>query len=242
MKSRLLTTVFDDPEADAAKQFARDLRETLGLSEDQRKTCVDAFPEVKLTRTTTQERAVVGNLATKLEIPRSGLEHALNVINFFAEALLSDAIPNGDCDLWADDLDELGWIDHASRPAFEALLDQLTSASSDLQFQKRRRGAAGGVLPSFQSMGCTVEVRPIRKTIFRWGQDVAQYTPEILGTVMVASVHVGVDEGAVKDFYFQADDVAIDNIIDSLRAAKKEMAALGQFLNLGSTHKASKNE
>jgi len=239
MKSRLLSTVFDDPDGDNAKRFARHFRETLGLSEDHRKACVAAFPQVKLTRTTTQESEVVSDLAARSGIPRPVFVHALNVANFFAEALLSDAIPVNDRELWADDLQELGWLDQESRPAFDALLDELTSELSNLQLRERERTAAGGVLPSFYSMGCTVEIRPIRKTIFRWGQDVAEYTPEILGTVTVASVHIGVDVGSTKDFYFQADDTDIDNMIDTLRAAKKEMAALREFLKLDSTHEVN---
>jgi hypothetical protein len=98
------------------------------------------------------------------------------------------------------------------------------------------------VLPFFKSLGCTVEVRPIRKDVFRWGQSVETYAPEILGTVMVASIHIGVDEGAMEDFYFQASERDIDNIIDSLRVAKKEMTAMREYLRLDSTGNIHRND
>ena len=56
MKARLFTTVFDDPDAEKAKTFARHLRETLDLSQEDRQVCVDSYPEVKATRTPSQER------------------------------------------------------------------------------------------------------------------------------------------------------------------------------------------
>ena len=242
VKSRLFTTVFDDAEAENAKTFARHLRETLELSEEDRQVCVDAYPEVKATRTDTQESKLVSELASRSAIPRHTLVHALRVVGFLVEALLSEAFPDDDCEHWADDLRELGWVDGNSRPVFDALLERLISARSELRFQRRERSTTGGVLPCFTSMGCTVEVRPIRKEIFRWGQPVETYVPEILGTVMVASIHIGVDEGATEDFYFQADEKHIDNIIDSLRAAKKEMTAMREFLRLDSTGKIRHNE
>ncbi len=234
MRSRLFTTLFDDPDAEHAKTFARHLRETLDLSEEDRQFCVDSYPQVNATQTPTQERKLLSELAGGSTIPHHTLVDALNVVKFLADALLSDAFPDDDCEHWADDLRELGWVDDNSRPVFDAMLERLISARSELRFQQRERSTTGGVLPCFNSMGCTVEVRPIRKRIFRWGEAVDAHVPEILGTVMVASIHIGVDEGAVKDFYFQADEKQIDNIIDSLRVAKKEMGAVREFLRLDS--------
>ncbi len=234
MKSRFFTTVFDDPNAEKSKTFARHLCETLDLSEEDRQVCVDSYPEVKATRTPTEEHKLVSELASTSTIPRHTLVHALTVVDFLVDALLSEAIPDDDYEHWADDLRELGWVDDNSRLNFDALLEQLISVRSALRFQQRERSTTGGVLPVFKSMGCTVEVRPIRKEIFRWGQSVEAYAPEILGTVMVASIHIGVDAGDTKDFYFQADEKQIDNIIDSMRVAKKEMIAMREFLRLDS--------
>ncbi len=232
MKSRLFTTVFDDPDAEKAKAFAKHLRELLDLSEKDRQVCVDSYPEIKAARSPTEEHKLVSELASRSAIPRHTLVHALTVVNFLVDALLSEAFPDDDYEHWADDLRELGWVDGNSQPVFDALLERLISARSELQFQQLERGATGGVLPCFNSLGCTVEVRPIRKEILRWGQPVDTYTPEILGTVAVASIHIGVDVDTAKDFYFQADEQQIDNIIDSLRAVKKEMTALRDFLRL----------
>jgi hypothetical protein len=242
MQSRLFTTVFDNPEGDNAKTFARHLRETLQLGEERCRMCVDALPQLSNARTPTQEREFVSDLASKSGITRSTLAHALSVIKFLSDSLVVEGIPDNDSDLWASDLQELGWVDDELRLAFDSLLERLTSARSDLQFRKHERRATGGVLPCFTSLGYTVEVRPIREKIFRWGERVEEYEPKILGTVLVTSIHIGVDEGPTEGLYFQTDEEDIDNIIDSLRAAKKEMAALRKFLRVDSTGTINRND
>ncbi len=242
MESRLFTTVIDDPNADGAKKFARHLRETLDLSEEHRQVCVDSYPEVKATNTSTQEQKLVAELASRSGIPHHTLIRALSVVDLLVQALLNEALPDDDYEHWADDLRELDWVDGNSQPVFAGLLEQLISVRTELQFQQRERSTTGGVLPVFKSMGCTVEVRPIRKETFRWGEPVDTYAPEILGTVMVASIHIGVDEGAMKDLYFQANEENIDNIIDSMRATKKEMTAVREFLKLDSRGNVQGND
>ena len=242
MKSRLFATIFDDPNAENAKTFARHLRETLDLSEKHRQVCLDSYPEVKATRTENQHRKFVSELVSRSAIPHHTLVNALNVIGFLADALLNEAIPGDDYEHWADDLRELDWVDDNSQPVFDAMLERLVSARSELQFQQLERSTAGGVLPCFNSLGCTVEVRPIRKRIFRWGESVETYIPEILGTVMVASINIGVDEGVTKDFYFQAEERQIDTIIDGLRVVKKEMIAMREFLRLDSRGNVQSND
>lgn len=239
MKSRLLTTVFEDLEAENAKRFERHFRETLDLSEEHRQRCLSAIAEVRAARMKVQANLIVENLAKETGLPSTTLEHSLSIMGFWIDALINESIPEGDQCLWKDDLLEAGWLDPAKLSVFVALLEQLESLSPELHFQSVRQRTSGGVLPRFQALGCTVEVRPIRKTRFRCGESVDSFAPEFLGTVLVASMHVGVDVGPVEDFYFQADEADIDTMIDSLRATKKEMAALRRFLRL--EHSARRN-
>ncbi len=232
MKSRVFTTTFDDPQADNAKVFARHLQELLELSSEDREACLDALPDLRLARTETQERELLDDLARSRDIERHKLVHAVSVVTFFVDALLAERIPDDDWTHWADDLRKLRWLTQEKQGAFESLLSRLNNDLPDLRRQKRELSAAGGVLPSFKSFGYTIEVRPIRKEIFRWGRKVEEYVPNILGTITIASISIGVDEGPVEDFYFQADESAIDNIIATLMAAKKEMAVFREYLKL----------
>lgn len=232
MRSKLLSTVFDDPEASNAKRFERHLRETMSLTEVHRNRCIAALSDVKSARTDTQTKLIVEALAEETGVSHSILEHALSILSFWTDALISDSLPGEDYSLWCSDLSDLGWIDDGQRSEFNSMLDRLIDLSSEMLLQSKERSATGGVFPRFQSMGCTVELRPIRKRLFRWGESVEGFQPEILGTVLIASVSIGVDDGPVRDFYFQADETDIDNIIDSFRAAKKEMAAFREHIRL----------
>jgi hypothetical protein len=109
-----------------------------------------------------------------------------------------------------------------------------------LQREKRQRIAERGVLPVFDSFGITIEARPIRDGRYRWGNSIDAYEPSILGAVFIASIHIGVDEGSPKDFYFQADRVDLDNMIASLQAAKKEIDAFGRYLKVGAGQEGGK--
>ena len=232
MKSRVFTTVFDDPETDKAKQFVRHLQALLELSSEDREACLDALPGLRLARTDTQEREFLDDLARSRCIERHKLVQAVAVLSFFVDALLAEETPDDDSTHWADDLRKLGWLSEEKRAAFESLLSRLTGDLPALRLQKREFTSAGGVLPSFKAFGYTVEVRPIRKEVFRWGRKVEEYEPQILGTVTVASIHIGVDVGPAKDFYFHADEIAIGNMIATLMAAKKEMAVFREYLKL----------
>lgn len=239
MKSRLFSAVFDDREGENAKAFERHLRETLALSDEDRNACLDVSPEIRLAQTAMQTRRVVDGLAQNRSVERSKLEHALGVMSYLLDALLNDEVPDSDPQLWADDLEhELAWLDENTRPTFDQMLKRLhTDAAGKLELEIRRRRAAGGVLPTLKSFGITVEVRAVRKGIFRWGTPIEAYQPQVIDTTMVASIHVGVTEGTPDDFYFQADEDDIDYLISSLKAAKMDMKALRAYLKPDGTGK-----
>ena len=96
-------------------------------------------------------------------------------------------------------------------------------------------------MPTFTRLGVTVEVRPVRGERYHWGTPVEDYEPEMLGSIEIASINIGVDEGTPKDLYFQADENDLDDIISSLRAAKKEMAALREYLGLDASSRGETN-
>jgi len=232
MKSRVFTTIFDDREAENFKAFERHLKVLLELSSEHQETCINDLPNLRLARTETQERELLDDLARSRGIERHKFVHALSVVNFLVESLLNDRIPDDDWTHWANDLRELKLLTEEQQPAFESLLSRLSQDLPALRLQKREFATADGVLPTFKSFGYTVEVRSIRKEIFRWGRKLEDYEPGILGTLTIASIGIGVDEGPIEDFYFQADERDLDNIIATLMAAKKEMAAFRKYLKL----------
>ncbi|MCY3022161.1 MAG: hypothetical protein NTW87_24380 [Planctomycetota bacterium] len=243
MKSRLFTAVLDDPNADGAKTFARHVRELVGVTEDARKLCLDALPSVRAALTERERDKIVEELVKASNAAPQAVRHSLAIQNYLADILLNDKVPADDYKKWADDLLELQWLKQEHRAVFESTISALVSTHlPKLRSEYDKRRTRSGVMPTFSSFGITVEVRPIRKDRYRWGTNVDDYRPEILGTTMIASIHIGVDEGSPEDFYFQADEQDIDNMISSLIAAKKDMSALSVYLGLESSGEAKAND
>ncbi len=235
MKSRVFATLFEDPDSDKAKQFLRHLQDLLQLEPAARAQCLRTLPHLRAPQTPTQEREVIDKLASSTSIERAKLVNALSVLDFFVDALLAYRIPEDDWTHWADDLMALSALGANTKPVFESLLSEIRTDLPALRQQDLERTAKGGVFPTFKSFGYTVEIRPIRRDFFRWGRPAEEYDPEILGSVMLVSFAIGVNEGLVEDFYFQATEEDIDNMIATLMAAKKEMACFRNYLKLPNT-------
>lgn len=246
LKSRLFLIFADNSESEGSKKFARHLNELLrGLDEPTRKTCLATLSDMRNVRTSAEKNRLLDSLSASDPGQRAVIEHSLSVLSFLVDALSSDKFPADDHVHWADDLETFGWLNSDSRPIFESLLEELTKDHlSELQAQDRRRRAEGGVLPVFSKLGITVEARAVWKERYKWGMPLegdGAYNPEMVGTAMIASVHIGVDEGFPEDFYFQMDEEDIDAIVSSLVAAKKEMIAIRQYLKLDAEGKVVAN-
>jgi len=231
MKSRLFKALFDDPQSDNAKTFERHLKELLSLKEKARAECLAALPQI-LRRPTTpfQTRQTVEALAQSSQIDQQTVENALSILGFFVKALLSEDVPKDDHKHWAEDLGTLPGIEDAGRSSLEAIIRDLVQRHSDWRSQDRTERATAGVLPRFASMGMTVEARAVKEGRYHWGTPIEEYKPQISGLTYVASVHIGVDVGFPEDFYFQLNETDIDNMIATLLASKKEIAALQDHL------------
>lgn len=243
MSSELIPLVFDDPQSEKARAFAKHLQELLSLSDSDRKECLLALSEFRLTRTNAQQRQALDNLSNKCTAERHQVAHAISVLTFFLDGLLQETIPDDDYEYWVDDISDRKWLQGDQSVQLRNILDCIVrDYLPTIRVQVQERRTTGGVLPMFKSFGYTVEVRPIRKEIFRWGNKVSEYEPEILGTVQVASISIGVDEGLVEDIYFQADANGVDNMLSSLQALQKEMAAFDRYLNLSDSREGAHND
>ncbi len=242
MKSYLFTITFDEPTAEKARVFSRDLNTTLAIDKADLAACLSNFPKIRLTRTTREESQLLDTLAKERSLDRGDLRSVLSIINFLTNALLNQDLPKDDASCWAQDLVELGLLGSSLSTAFDQLVQQIASDVVPILDPKiRELKASSGVLPAFNALGITVEVRCITKGRYRWGTPVEQYEPEVLGVTPVGSVHIGLDIGAPKDVYFQIDEQGIDNMISSLIAARKEIGALQAYLRSGLSDKKAEH-
>lgn len=239
MKSRLGATIRDNRESEDTRRLCRHFQDLLtGLDDPARDKCMSKLGELRDIRTKQDKEALIDSFAYEDAAQRARIEHSLFVLNFLIDELLSDGIPAGDHQLWPGDFETAGFIDRGSRRVFEILLKKLVDEYlPTLRVRDRRRRTEAGVLPNFKSLGITVEARAVKKARYKWGMPLGgadAYRPEIVGTAMIASVHVGVDTGLPEDFHFQMGETDIDDFMSSLAAAKMEITALRSYLNLDS--------
>lgn len=233
MKSRLFTTIFDDSEAENAKTFARHLADLMSLKPDARTVCLETYEELRLKRTRSQRKPVLEALIPKCKADRHVVEHAILIIDFFVDALLTDELPDTDPTIWFDDLLFAGWIKTDAKSEFDRMIEYLrTTVTPQLKPVLTRRRAAGGVLPVLTGGGFTTEIRSVRKEYYRFGTPAREYQPEVVDVTPVISIQLAVDEGNPSDFFFQAEEDDLDFLIDLLQAAKKDLTALKAYLKL----------
>jgi len=233
MKSILFRASFDNVNSDSAKSFARDLHKALDLNENDRKACLRILGSIHLARTDSQKKQILDQLVIECQKDLIDLSSVLSIMNFILKALISKEIPQSDSDYWGEDLEEIGWIDGNSRSVFESLLKEIKSVPlNEIKKQIELRRTASGVLPSFTGCSITVEIRPVKKDIYRWGTPINEYKPEIIDVTPVVSISIGVDVENTDDFFFQADEEEIDHLINALQAAKIDLLAFQKYLGL----------
>lgn len=233
MPSELFTFVFDDSDSDQARSFSRHLSELLALQDEDVSKCLDAMPAFERAVTPTQENEIVERLEEQCSADRYQLAHSISVLSFFVNGLTSDEIPNDDFEAWPDDLLSRDWISETTSDKFNSIIGRLRESLPALRTQTEERRTAAGVLPSLKVASYTVEIRPIRRERYRWGNNIDKYQPQIVGTVPVASIHIGLDVKLAKGINFQADEVGLQYMIDTLQAAIKDIAAFRAYLRLG---------
>jgi hypothetical protein len=230
MKSVLFTILLSDADA---KTFRRHLVDLINLDEGILAACLEATPEVRLAQLPRDRRRVAERLASEHQVGLDKAANSLNAMSFLLDCMLRTDIPPTDVVHWADDLVEAGALNESTRPVFERILAEIKSTIlPEVRPKLRQRRAAAGVFPCFTGAGYTVEMRAVREESFRRGTSIDEYVPQVVDTTTIASFHLSVDEGAVKDFYFQADEGDIDYLLGTLQAAKKEMDALKGFLRV----------
>lgn len=233
MKSRLISTVLNDPDSAGARTFARDLAVALALADEDRAACLNMLPSIRFAKTKRETQRLLERLVDDLQADRDKLQRALGVMDFLLAAFLSKDVPDSDWEFWGSDLEEMGQLDSSTRPVFEAMVTSIRSElATEVEPETRRMQAAAGVLPVFQGCAVTVEVRSVRENSYSRGTSIEEFEPQVVDTTTMASVGIVLDMGPFKEVFFQADESDLDYLINVFQAAKKEMAALRGFLKL----------
>jgi len=86
--------------------------------------------------------------------------------------------------------------------------------------------AKQGVLPMFEEIQGTVEMRAVRKLV------VGGSPGDLAGVVPIVSVRVKCDVGQPNSFYFQLTEEGLDDLIDNLQHLRDELRALKDYVRV----------
>lgn len=247
LKSMFLSWVSEELPSEGGQKFVRHLHDLLtGIDEDTRRKCISKISEFRNLRITSEKQKLIESISPNVS-QRIKIDRSFSALNFLIDALLNDKLPEGDYLHWAEDLRSLHLIDQKTEPLFNSILNIIvTEYVPSLIFDERKRQAEDGVLPRFKLLGTTVEARAIRKNRYQMGMGMSlqgrdAFSPDILGVTLISSIHIAVDVGSPKDFYFQVDEKDIESMIERLNAAKAEMKALKDFLKRSSEGASEEN-
>ncbi len=230
LKSRLFSK-FDPADKDN-ELFGKHLRKALALAPAQMTACIDALAALRLARTESENDRLVDALESETHLPQKELIQVIAVLRFFLSRMLRDAYKNDSSQQWADDVVALREIEETTRPQFVSMVDDIRSdVLPKVELAIRRRTYSEGVLPGLKTFGTTVEMRAVQKDRYRWGTSVNEYGPRILDVAGVVSVHIGLNEGTPRDFYFQVSEEDLELLISGFKAARKDLRALGEFIS-----------
>jgi hypothetical protein len=231
-KSKLFGTF--DPSEEQNKEFCRDLRAFLGVTEQERKAAIEAFSKFKESISST-ERTEVIDLVTG-EAGLTGLQQKAiyRLMDFFLRQCIAviekTDMADDTIEMWTSDLRVLDVITESEEAVLTKVLSDFQRESlPSLHDVVRRLSYSAGVLPTINSFGATSELRAIRKRRLDWTSDSKDYVFDLGGFVAVGSIHIGTDSGHSREFDFQVDEKQLTYLISGLQQLLLELTELNKL-------------
>ncbi len=232
MESKLFSQF--DPNDEDNKQFLKDLRQILDLSEDQLITCVASASDLRLAQTRSSLRTVADAIAGKTKLTHTSVVGVWRVLRFFLDRFIQTdkAFLKGDTPAkWVADLHHLKCITESQTGTLSSVLERLQNeVVPKVSAEIRRREFASGVFPTFKGFGATVEMRAIQHETYDWDNPLDEYSPQVVDITPVASIHISLDAGTPAEFFFQIDEKDLNLLINCLKATQKDIVTLKTFV------------
>ena len=230
MNSKLLSR-FD---ASRSEEFPKDIAVLVELPDEALEDLPRRIASIAVTRSSREDDQLRDEAANTLGIQRARLDHAIDIGQFFLKEFLSSGRGFQDDPVAiAADLAEAELIPEDREKVLRNCLLRMQSLASD-EVERLVLKASYGLtgLPAVESIGTFVDFRAVFDESFRVGYSVEEYEPSCLGTVPVVIVHLGLDEGPVKDVHFHADLRTVRLLIDHMQSAEKQIGIAQAYLGL----------
>ena len=205
--------------------FAKDIQALLGMDA----AVVARLPEYALRALETPTRAEMENVyqaaADDLGVARSQLSRALDVAQF----LLRELSPKGDAasddpQALVSDLRQLLDLPDEKSAAMGSFLEQLKGAAQDgLRLTLLQQAHAQSTLPILDSVSVQVDFRAVFEEMYKYDQDVSEFSPRFLGTVPLGIVGLRIRGGETERVSLQLSKRTLQILIDYLVALQKQI-------------------
>ncbi|MEM9462651.1 MAG: hypothetical protein AAGF11_51360 [Myxococcota bacterium] len=218
MAQSALFSQFDLSE-DENREFEPDLRRLLELDAHVREKLLERLPRWFVLRI---GDALAREFAEQFGVPQSTVLGTLRCYDFFVRNLLHD---NNDdtIEQWVTDLTAmLGLHKEESEQLRSALAPLGTLPLEEVAGQLARRQP--GVLPEFDAIETTVELRAVFGRSFILGERLSSYEPEVRDLVPIVSMAMSTDTQEHLRVQLHVDDLRL--VVDKLQAALREAEAL----------------
>lgn len=190
-------------------QFLKDLRQLLGLNDEERCQVLGALRSILVTRTNLQEEHAVKQLCEQVGKRTTVIVDVLRCLKFFVAATTNRLTRLDSPDVWAADLVALEQIDSSEEADVAELLRAVHTTAREVEPELKRADSSLGLFPALRSVQGTVELRAIREDSYDSTMNIDDYisgVPKLLDLIGVASVRLRLDVGEeVRYCCFQAD-------------------------------------
>jgi len=232
--SSLMGTVFRTPDDKAARTFSADFKQLFNLSDKEIQDFLAILPVIRLTRLRSKDKEILESFfKIHPNLTRPQIESSYSALNFFLTQLMNTDLPNDDYTKWGTDLETLNLLEKKNHERFERLISSLRKIIEDsISKEVARRKSAQSVGPLFWGCSIAASIRGVLKNEYTSGAPAEGYQPEVVDSTAVATFNITLkeDSGEKKDVYFNAEESDIDYLINGLQAAKKELAALRDYI------------
>ena len=221
------TSVFRDF-ADLAEEFTRDLEALWSLTLEQQRQLIPQVIQAHEVQTSFEVNRIVEDVVSRAGGEPSRVLRAFKVLQFFYEQWN----PTQDsADAFIADLKDLSLIPaDTEEQAVEFLVEFMSAVQSDTN-RRMERMYASSVLPNFASLTAVVDLRPYFAAPYgSQDPDIDSYQPVCLGLTPVVVVKIKRDSGSPLEFAFQTERRGLRMLIDTLRAAEKDVEASLSFM------------
>jgi hypothetical protein len=232
MVSYLFLTKSFTPEGD--KSFEVDIKALLSLPKQSLNMLLDKlidiiFPPNPDVHQKLREDIIANNAELKL----SALDSSISVLRFFVMnyAKYPNKQAKNTPELWVEDLKTIFTIDKKQVDQLLSIFSKLSETIlPDASKRYLEESAATGIFPFFTNIYFSVEMRPVQSNEYSEAMEVGSYRPAIVGTVTTASIKIETDGAENSELNFQATDVELNRIINSLNAALIEMREFKKYI------------